>query len=259
VARPKHPRDAFITVYGRKPVLEALTTPGIVVDKLLVATRARGDVIDAITDAARRIGIEPRRVDPSDVTRVSRNRKQDQGVVADVVAPRMDALTTYLAGDERPTREHLLFLDGLTTPTNVGMVIRSATAAGLTGIVVPRAGCPEVGPLVVKGSAGVAFRARILRTPTTDEGLGVLASAGFTLYGLDASGDADLYATSFADRAAIVLGNETSGLSVAAERRLDRRIKIPLAQGVESLNAAVAGSLVAFELARRRGFDKTPP
>jgi 23S rRNA (guanosine2251-2'-O)-methyltransferase len=233
-------------------VLEALRTDGVHIDKLLLARKARGDTVDAIEREAAARGVEIRRVDPAEVTRISRNRKQDQGAVADVVAPRMEALSDYLGRSERPTPETLLLLDGLTTPANVGMVIRSATAAGLTGIIVPRNGCPEVGPLVVKASAGVAFRARILRTPDVRTAAKELQEAKFELVGLDANADESLYEAKLPPRLVIAVGNETTGLSDALASRLDRRWSIPLADGVESLNAAVAASVVAFELARRQ-------
>ncbi len=252
----KHPRDAFITIYGRKPVLEALRVEGVAVDKVLVAKKARGAIVDEIEELARRAGAEVMRVDPREVTRISRNAKQDQGIVADVVAPAMDALARWLslpASEGGPAaRCHLLVLDGLTNPQNVGMILRTAVAAGLDGVVVPRRGCPEVGPLVVKGSAGVAFRARILRTPSAAEALAALGEAGFVRYALAGEATDDLFSAPWPDRAVFVLGNETFGVGEGARARIDRHLRIPMTGGVESLNVAVAGALVAYEVARRR-------
>lgn len=254
----KHPRDTFITVFGRKPVLEALRTRGLQIDKLLIAREAKGSIVEAIEDQARALGVQPRRVSTKDVTRVSRNARQDQGVALDVIAPRMEALSDYLARDRRPARENIFVLDGVTTPANVGMAIRSLTAAGMTGVVLPRQGCPEVGPLVVKASAGLAFRARILRTPDVVSALDALRDAGFVLHGLAADGEDGLYDTQFADRSVFVIGNETSGLSEAARVRIDRFVSIPLAPDVESLNAAVTAAVVAFELRRRDWKGRRP-
>lgn len=252
----RHPRDAYITIYGRKPVFEALGLPDIEVDKVLLARKARGGVVDEILARAEVRGVPVQRVEPREVTRLSRNAKQDQGVVADVVAPRMDALARWLslaesAGGPGP-RCRLLVLDGLTNPQNVGMLLRTAVAAGIDGVVVPRRGCPEVGPLVVKGSAGVAFRARILRTPVAAEALALLGEHGFARLGLAGDAAADLFSLEIPPRAAFVLGNETAGVAAAARGQLDATVRIPMSGGVESLNVAVAGALVAYEL-RRRG------
>ncbi len=246
----KHPRDAFITVYGRKPVLEALEMPGVRIAKVLVSDRARGSIIADIEKAARRAGVELRHVPAKEVTRISRNAKQDQGVAADVEAPRMDALASFLERNEQPAGP-LVVLDGITTPGNVGMIIRSAVAAGAGGVVIPRVGCPEIGPQVVKGSAGVAFRAVLLRAPDPASALDALGRAGYRRLGLAGEADCDLYDADLTGRVAIVLGNETHGLGEASRARLDGTIRIPMSGGVESLNVAVAAAVVVYEALRR--------
>lgn len=251
----KHPRDRFITIFGRKPVLEALDRPDVRVAKLLVAQNAHGGVVRDILARAKARGVPVRRVLPREVTRLSRNGRQDQGVVADVEAPRMESLADWLrrlpAPEADPAPRPLLVLDGLTNPQNVGMILRSATAAGVAGVVLPRSGCPEVGPLVVKASAGVAFEAAILRVEDVATGLDALAGAGFRLLGLDGRGTETLFEVGLTLRTALVVGNETAGLGREARARLHGLVRIPIADGVESLNAAVAASLAAFELVRR--------
>jgi 23S rRNA (guanosine2251-2'-O)-methyltransferase len=86
-----HPRDRFLTVYGRKPVLEALEQADVQVEKVLLAHNARGGLVPDIERAAKRAGVPLTRVPPDQVTRLSRNQRQDQGAVADVRAPRMSA------------------------------------------------------------------------------------------------------------------------------------------------------------------------
>jgi 23S rRNA (guanosine2251-2'-O)-methyltransferase len=146
----------------------------------------------------------------------------------------------------------VLLLDGVTNPSNVGMLIRTAVAAGLAGVVLPRTGVPDVGPLVVKASAGVAYRATLLRSATALEAVEVLDRLGWVTVGLRASDAPSLYAGDLPARAAFVLGNETDGVSDAVAGRLAEWRSIPLANGVESLNVASAGAVVAFEVARRQ-------
>lgn len=244
-----HPRDRVITVFGRKPVLEAVSDGAMAVERIFVADSARGGVVQEILRAARQRGLEVQRVTERQVNRISRNARQDQGVAADVRARRMGAIGDQLA--QIGPRAAALVLDGVTTPANVGMILRSATAAGLNGIVLPRRGSPEVGPLVIKASAGVAFQAPIWRCETVEEGVAALKAAGFRLYGLAADGALDLFEAPFPDRVAFVLGNETHGVSPPIARLLDGAVRIPMAPGVESLNVATAGTLVGFELLRR--------
>jgi 23S rRNA (guanosine2251-2'-O)-methyltransferase len=166
-----HPRDRFLTVFGRKPVLEVLEDRSLPVHHVLVAKEARGPAVAAIVGAAKARGVRLERRSAQEISRLSRRPKQDQGVVADVEAPRMNALEDWLQERDPEAPAQLLALDRVTTPANVGMILRSATVLGLDGVVLPRRGCPEVGPLVLKASAGVAFRAPILRCPALPEAL----------------------------------------------------------------------------------------
>jgi 23S rRNA (guanosine2251-2'-O)-methyltransferase len=232
----------FVTIYGRMPVLEALLDDGITVDRLLVARSARGDSVDEILEAARRRGIKAQRVDPAKVTRTSGNGRHDQGVVCDVEAPGLRDLADEIPGG----RLALLVLDGVTNPSYVGMIIRTATGAGLDGVVLPRAGSPDVGPLVVKASAGVAFRARVYQDTTAATAVDRLRQAGVEIIGLAAGGES-LFDAPFGERVAFVLGNETDGVSVDC----DRWLSIPMHNGVESLNVAVAAGVVSYAVSQR--------
>lgn len=249
-APTKHPRDRWITVYGRKPVLEALLDRSLRIDKLLLARGARGDVVQDILRAAKKRGVAVQRTDPRQVTRLSKNARQDQGVAADVEAPAMASLDDWLL--EAPPLAHLMALDGVTTPGNVGLCIRSAAAAGLDGVVLPRSGTAGLGPLVLKASAGTAFKAPILRCAELPTGLDALKAAGFTVVALAGDGEERLFDVALPDRAVFVLGSESSGVSPATLARTDRRLRIPMADGIESLNVACAATLVAFEVVRAR-------
>ncbi len=95
--RGPSPKDRFITVYGRNPVLGALTDRQLVVDKLLVAEGARGPHIAEIIAAAQARGVPVHRASAHRVKQLAGNGKQDQGVCADVVAPSMRSLAAALA------------------------------------------------------------------------------------------------------------------------------------------------------------------
>ncbi len=245
------PRDTFLTVMGRKPVIEALHDQTLSFDKILVSQSAKGPEIDTITGmaASRKITIE--RVAEVKVTAVARSSRHHQGVVADVIAPRMEHLADFCEKRRRGKDWtcSVLVLDRVHNPANVGMILRSATAAGIDGVVVPHKGTADIGPVAIKASAGVAFRASILRTEDTLEALAILEQHRFFVYGLDGSGEPLLNAE-LPERAAYIIGNESDGLSANAAAACDGLLSIPLANGVESLNAAVAASLVSYEILR---------
>ncbi len=246
------PRDIFITVYGRKPVLEALIDPALTVDKVIMATHVRGDTIAEILDAAAQRRVPVQRASAHRVKVLAGNGRHDQGVLADVVAPRMRRLDTALTALGNPAA--VLVLDAITNPANVGMILRTATAAGIDGVVLPRRGVPSIDPLVIKASAGVAFHAPVLRSATAEQACATLRAAGFGVLGLSSSvsGAGSLFGDPPPARVAYVLGNETSGVSPAVAAQLTGWVGIPMAGGVESLNVASAAAVVCFDWARRR-------
>ncbi len=246
-------RDRTLTIYGRQPVAEALEDRAIPVSRVFVAERAEGPIVERISDTARTRGIELHLISESRLALLAGTARHHQGVAADISPPGLDALEAYV--EARRGRRHdtsLLLADEVHNPSNLGMIIRSATAAGLDGVVVPRQGTAELGPLVIKASAGVALRATILRSADSQQALRVLREARFEVVGLDGSQAGEsLFDAELQPRAVYVLGNESVGLSPATGAQVDRYLSIPLAGGVESLNVACAATLVGYELFRR--------
>ncbi len=247
-APPISPKDRFVTIYGRNPVLEALRDPSLAVDKVLLAATSRGPHVGEIRAAARARGIPIQIVDAERVKKIAGNGKQDQGVCADVVAPRMRPLALVVAeGLHGP----VLVLDGITTPANVGMILRTATAAGFAGIVVPRRGVASIDPMGVKASAGVAFKAPILKVATALEAVQALREAGYRIAGLDADGPTSLFGADLGADTAYVMGGETSGLGADVSSLVDTWVSIPMSGAVESLNVSAAAAVVCFDVVRR--------
>ena len=151
----RSPRDRFLTVYGRMPVLEALRDPSVPVSKVFVAHQAHGETIAEILTEARRRSVQLERVEDEMISALARSSRHHQGVAADVAAPDMCSLEEFLERRRgRLYRTSVLLIDSVHNPANVGMIIRSATAAGLDAIIVPSRGTAELGPLVIKASLG---------------------------------------------------------------------------------------------------------
>lgn len=250
VAASQSPRDRFVTVYGRMPVLEVLQDPGLEVDKVVVADGAGGGNLARIVTLARELGVPVQRAGAQRVKLLAGNGRHDQGVIADVVAPRMSSLEARL--ETGPAGERgVLVLDGVTNPSNLGMILRTATAAGVDGVVVPTRGSAALDPLVVKASAGVAFRAPILRSRTSVDAVQLLREKGYRILGLAGDARTPLFDEAFPPSCAFVLGNETAGVSAGLRPLVDSWVGIPLEGGVESLNVASAAAVLCFELVRR--------
>jgi len=244
----RSPKDAHLTIYGRKPVLEALRDPSRRVAKVIVATNAEGSIVREIEAVAHAAGVRVAHASPGRVKSLAGNGRHDQGVVADVEAPALKSLEDLLAST---ARGHLLLLDGVHNPQNVGLILRVAAAMGLAGTILPRVGAPDLGPLVIKASAGVAFQASVLRSRTAEEAATRVHEAGLPLLGLGAGRGSSLPEARLPVPAVFVVGDETAGISPEVSRLVDTWVSIPMAPGVESLNVATAVAILGYELRRR--------
>lgn len=236
--------DDMMTLYGRKPVLEVLADHSVEVFRLHLAdSNSDSGIIGDIRRLAGERGIEIQSHSRESLSRISKNRRQDQGVAVDIQPAGYTALNALPAGPLT-----LIGLDGITNPQNLGMIVRSVAASPLDGLLLPKKGTARIDALVHKASAGTLFRARIYHTPTLVKGLKQLKQAEFEIIGLSGSAKATLdQLDTPADRSRIfLLGNETEGLSQEATALCDRHICIPMANQVDSINVAAAATLVAF-------------
>lgn len=234
----------ILTIYGRKPVLEALQSPGVKAAKLHLATSNRpAGILSDIESLAIRAGAEVAYHSKEALSRISKNAKQDQGIALDIQCRGWQSLDGFMAA--MPTDFELIALDNVTNPQNLGMIIRSVCASPAYGLLLPEKGCARLDALVIKASAGTLFRCPVIRTQSLLGSLQELQNAGTQVIGL-AGGEHQLGSLPSAGRRVIVVGNETNGISREVLNACDSRVSIAMANGVESLNVAVAASLVAY-------------
>lgn len=236
-----------LTIFGRKPVQEAMEDRSLRAQKLhLASTNQNSELIAKLLALAeqRQVPVQ-RHANRESLARISKNGKQDQGVALDIECPEFDTFESFYA--DMPERFFLLALDKVTNPQNLGMIVRSVCASPATGLLLPAKGCAKLDSLVIKASAGTLFKTRIIRCQTLGEVLTQLARARTDILGLAAE------ATEFwphlkpRPRSVFVLGNESNGLSPEVRACCNGLVAIPMTRGVESLNVSVAASLVAFQ------------
>jgi len=235
----------MLTVYGRKSVLEALRDRKLACQTVhLAQTNRESGIIRDIRLLAEQRGLDVKFHTREALSRISRNGRQDQGVAADVICPEFRDLDDYLAHCSGHPR--LLALDGITNPQNVGMIIRSAVAAGIDGLIYPDRGTSALGPLVIKASVGTVFKARLLRCETLIPALESCKRAGFHVYFLDGKSPTSLFDLPQEGPRIFVLGGETHGVSEGVQKLATSGLSIPMSSEVESLNVAVSAALVAY-------------
>jgi 23S rRNA (guanosine2251-2'-O)-methyltransferase len=235
----------MLTVYGRNPVQEALNDPQLRVYRLHLAdSNKASSQLQALCQMAKTRGVEVLYHSKAELSRISKNSQQDQGVALDVITEGFMPESSFL--EQLPQRFELMALDGVTNPQNLGMIVRSVCASPMTGLLLPEKGCAKLDALVIKASAGTLFRCRIIRCSQLAQTLKALQAEGTHIYGLDAKGTLPLAGLRAADRSVMVMGNESLGLSADVQALCDHQIAIPMQNGVESLNVSVAASLIAF-------------
>jgi 23S rRNA (guanosine2251-2'-O)-methyltransferase len=239
--------DRVLTVYGRKPVLEAIRDDSLKCHALHLAQSNRNaGIIDEISQLAVSRNVPIKLHPRNELARISKNAKQDQGVALDILCPAFGALDDYLAEAATGGARRLLALDGISNPQNLGMIIRSATAGNIDGIIWSRRGNATLGPLVIKASAGTLYRAPLLFCASLPEALRSCKGQGMEICTLDAGASRTLFEHRPSGDCVYVLGNETGGISESVSQLADTALSIPMGNGVESLNVAVTASLIAY-------------
>ena len=236
--------DSIITLYGRNVVTEILDDESIEVHRLHLASSNRDEgVILDIKKIAETRGVEVKTHSKEQLSRISKNAKQDQGVAIDIVAPnyqKSEKIEEKLGDTFR-----LLALDGVQNPQNLGMIVRSAAAGMIDGIILPTNSSAKISPLVIKASAGTLFKIPIFYCKTLEAPLAKLAENS-EIYALSSHAKDDIYSVQTGKRVVFVLGNESEGVSPAVTRICNNALAIPMQRGVESLNVAVTAALLAF-------------
>ena len=146
----------------------------------------------------------------------------------------------------------LLLLEDLQDPGNLGTILRTAEGAGVTGIVMSE-GCVDIyNPKVIRSTMGAALRMPFVYADDIRVTMEQLQRRGISVYAAYLSGSVEYTEPDYRSAAAFLIGNESRGLKRETAERADARVRIPMAGKVESLNAAVAASLLAYEAARQR-------
>jgi 23S rRNA (guanosine2251-2'-O)-methyltransferase len=234
--------DRVITVYGRNVVVEVLEDENVTIHKLHLADSNKQDgVISTILSLAKKRGVEIAYHDKNALSRISKNAKQDQGVCADIIAE------TYKNANEiADLKEYrLLALDGVQNPQNLGMIIRSAAAGNIDGIILPKKNSAKISPLVIKASAGTLFKIPIYYCNALEDVLKKIKNE-CDIFALNSSAKDDLNSLHVSRKVVFILGNESDGISREVQSLCNASVKIPMNRGVESLNVAVTAALISF-------------
>lgn len=244
----KLPEDVLI---GRNAVIEALRSErGI--NKILLAEGDREGSVKEILSLARERGIVVQSVNRSKLEAVAGGLRH-QGVLAYVSPVAYADLEDILKrAEEKEEPPFLLLLDELEDPHNLGALLRTADAAGVHGVLIPKRRSVPLNATVAKTSAGAVEYVPVARIGNISQTLRELKQRGMWVAGADMDGEQTYYEADLTGPLVLVVGSEGHGMSRLTREHCDFVVRMPMAGRINSLNASVAGSILMYEVMRQR-------
>lgn len=235
-------RDAERAFVVDGPVLLAeAVDAGVEVTDVFVDADRLDERVAAVLDDAEAVGAEVFAVS-DDVLRRVTDPVHPQAVAAIATRP-------VIPADVLRRADAVLGLIGVADPGNAGTLVRSAVAAGFDTVLTTPGTVELFGPKALRASAGALFRIGVVES---DDPIGALRDAALTMVATTVDADLTYDATDLTGRCAVLVGNEAHGLVADVAAAADVTVRIPMVGPVESLNVAMAGTLVCFEALRQR-------
>lgn len=239
-------------IWGRNPVLETLQSVRQIKRILLAEGQREAPALLTVMQEAERRRIPVERVPRSRLDQLSRGAVH-QGFLA-VVEERSYATTDEILAhaEKGQTPPFLLILDAIQDVNNLGSLLRTAEAAGIHGVIIPEHRAAEVNATVVKTSAGASEHLLIAQETNLTRTIDYLKKQNVWVVGLAGEAKTLYTQADLKGPLALVVGNEGKGISRLVREHCDLLIRLPMHGSINSLNAAVAGSIALYEALRQR-------
>lgn len=241
-------------IYGRRPVLEVVRAGKRHLYEVVLPREGRdAPEMAELRGALVERGV-PFRVAERDELDVLCEGGNHQGVAIRTGGFPYISIDQVIHDVEADPEALVLLLDHIEDPQNVGSLLRTADAAGVTAVLIPEDRAAGVTAAVVRASAGAAEHMRVAKVVNLVRAMQELKTCGVWLTGLDFGPDAKRHtAVDFKGRVGLVVGSEGRGLSRLVRENCDFIACLPMKGRVESLNAGVAGAITLYEIVRQRG------
>lgn len=243
-------------VVGWHVVLAALEGESIKPSEIFVLAGRQDERARRVHALAQAAGIAVRSLARSDLDLLVPGLRH-QGVVARMPEAALDDEHAL----ERPARPDslILVLDGVQDPHNLGACLRTAEAAGVNAVVIPRDRAATLTPVARKSSAGASERVPLIAVTNLARTLRHLQELGYWLTGLAGEAQESLFEVDLTGPVVLVLGAEGEGMRRLTKEACDRLVRIPMRGQAESLNVSVAAGVCLFEVVRQRGVMLAKP
>ncbi len=242
-------------LYGRQPVHEMLKAGKREVLKIYLSERMRpSSEINEIIQLAEEKGCKLNHIDPRQIDYLFEYKVNHQGVAASVSGyPYSDFDIMFDKAIKGDGGAFLLVLDHINDPQNLGAILRTAEAAGVHGVIIPKDRATSVTPAAVRASAGASEHIPVAMVTNIVNSIRMFREEEIKIVGLEGLPAAISYAEAdLHGPIALVIGSEGKGISRLAREHCDTLIKLPLKGKVSSLNASAAGAIALYEICRQR-------
>lgn len=237
---------------GIHPVSSALASGKQGISRLLLAKEAHNPRVLELEEQARKQGIKVERSSRRELDRISEGERH-QDVLAEFAATNTWAESDLPALLDRIEGTPLiLVLDGVQDPHNLGACLRTAEAAGVQLVIVPKDKSASLTPVARRAAAGAAEVLDIVVITNLARVLRLLKDSGIWLAGAADEADQEIYQADLKGPLALVMGSEGKGLRRLTAELCDYQLRIPMAGSVSSLNVSVATGVCLFEIIRQR-------
>ena len=234
-------------VAGRNAVTELLKS-GREIEYVMVSKGAGGSLKPIIAQCKER-GIVVKEI-PKNKLDMKLQGVNHQGVAAIAACAQYAALSDIIDKANGVQNPIILVLDEIEDPHNLGAIIRTAEAAGVCGIIIPKRRSAGLNSTVAKVAAGAVEYVPVARVSNISAAVDELKDNGFWVYGADMDGQS-LYDTDISGKIALVIGSEGHGISRIVREKCDFIVSIPMFGKINSLNASVAAAVIVYETVRK--------
>lgn len=247
--QPKKEQDSQV-LYGKHVILTLLQEQKQI-NKIFLQKSLSISNINSILKLVNEQGIVYQEVPKSKLDELTHGENH-QGIVATIPAYQYQELEDALAlANKRSQDPFLLILDGIEDPHNLGSILRTADAAGVHGIIIPKRRSVGLTGVVAKTSTGAIEHVPVIRVANLSQMIYTLKDMGIWVFSTDIDGE-DMRTWNGSGPIALVIGNEGKGVSHNIKKISDGIVRIPMVGHVQSLNASVAASILMYEVARHR-------
>jgi 23S rRNA (guanosine2251-2'-O)-methyltransferase len=238
-------------IYGIRAILEAIVQEQPL-DKIWLLKGQQGPLFKSLEKKIYENGISHSYVPIERLERFS--HKNHQGAVARIAPIQFQSLEGLIEKNIEQKSTYLL-LDGITDTRNLGAILRTASATGVKGVILPQTGSAPINANTVKASAGGIFSVPLVKVKHLKDAIYMLQAAKIKIVALTEKTDQTLFKNDFKSSVAMIMGSEDRGIHPSLVKLSNEKVKLPMNENISSLNVSVACGVVLYEIQRQRYYN----